>query len=230
MSSIRVRETSLRPPLRRSVPIELASSSTKTFRLRSDATAFKRKIDGDELAGLVTNRRGGESGSSATTPTPGSNTDLVKGRPLTPATRQGYNGTAATAPQACVRPAPSCGRSLPKRVRLWHGELRRTAPDQAAKAYRVLRAHPQHRRGRRAARAQSVHHPGRWDRERRGASDAGHDNRPASGRDVSSPGSAASCCWVGSPDCVPASCSGSKRHDVNPLQGTVSVVPARLTN
>ena len=33
---------------------------TKSFRTHEDAKAFRRKVDGDELAGLVNDPRGGE--------------------------------------------------------------------------------------------------------------------------------------------------------------------------
>ena len=63
----------------------------KTFRLRGDADAYKRKVEGDELAGLIVDPRGGERtfGPYATT---WIDTRLARGRPLTPATRQGYKG------------------------------------------------------------------------------------------------------------------------------------------
>ena len=137
MSSIRVRQTSYghRYDVRyRSNGQQL----TKTFRLSSDATAFKRKIDGDELAGLVTNRWGGERLFGAYADA-WLEHRLVKGRPLTPATRQGYTALL----RRHLKPAfgqTKLRQITPEAVRLWHGELRRRAPDQAAKAYRVLRA------------------------------------------------------------------------------------------
>jgi integrase len=64
---------------------------------------------------------------------------VVKGRPLTAATRQGYAGLL----RRHLKPAfghTKLRQITPERVRLWHGDLRRTARDQAAKAYRLLRA------------------------------------------------------------------------------------------
>jgi integrase len=63
----------------------------------------------------------------------------VKGRPLSPATRQGY--------RALLRRhlGPAFGgmklrQITPERIRRWQTELSAHSPDQAAKAYRVLRA------------------------------------------------------------------------------------------
>lgn len=137
MSTIRLRQTSYGPRY----DVRYRSNGrqmTKTFRTKSDAVDFRRKLDGDEIAGLVTNRRGGERPF-------GDYADawvkhrLVKGRPLTAATRQGYDGLLRR------HLKPEFGNTklrqiTPERVRHWHGELRQRAPDQAAKAYRLLRA------------------------------------------------------------------------------------------
>lgn len=137
MSSIRVRQTRYGP--RYDVRYRSnGQQSTKTFMTRSDATAFKRRVDGEDAAGLVTNRRGGERlfGDYADAWV---QHRLVKGRPLTPATRQGYQGLL----RRHLKPAfgqTKLRQITPERVRLWHGELRQRAPDQAAKAYRLLRA------------------------------------------------------------------------------------------
>ena len=90
MSSIRVRQTRYGP--RYDVRYRSnGQQSTKTFITVPDATAFKRKVDGDEIAGLVINRRGGERlfGDYADA---WLEHRLVKGRPLTPSTLQGYKG------------------------------------------------------------------------------------------------------------------------------------------
>jgi integrase len=61
------------------------------------------------------------------------------GRPLTPATLHGYTGLL----RRHLKPAfghTKLRQITPERVRVWHGELRRATPDQAAKAYRLLRA------------------------------------------------------------------------------------------
>ena len=137
MSTIRFRETSYGSRY----DVRYRSNGrqmTKTFRTRSDAVEFRKKLDGEEAAGLVTNRRGGERlfGDYADAWV---KHRLVKGRPLTPATRQGYNGLL----RRHLKPAfghTKLRQITPERVRTWHGELRQIAPDQAAKAYRLLRA------------------------------------------------------------------------------------------
>ena len=205
MSSIRVRQTSYGPRY----DVRYRSNwqqLTKTFRLRSDATAFKRKVDGDELAGLVTNRR-------AEKRLFGSYADawlehrLVKGRPLTPATRQGYKALL----RRHLKPAfgqTKLRQITPEAVRLWHGELRRMAPDQAAKAYRVLRAILN------TAVADEL--LGRNPCTIRGGGPRTPGNGPCSRLrpscawlSPSIPGSGAWCSWVGSPACAPASYSDS---------------------
>ena len=111
---------------------------SKTFRSYDDAKAFRKKVEADELAGLVTDPTAGERrfGSYAEN---WIEHRLVKGRPLSPATRQGY--------RALLRRhlGPAFGgvklrQITPERIRRWQTELRDRSPDQAAKAYRVLRA------------------------------------------------------------------------------------------
>ena len=111
---------------------------TKTFRTHEDAKAFRRKVEGDDLAGLVTDPKGGERlfGDYADTWVL---QRLVKGRPLTPATAQGY--------RALLRRhlGPTFGATklrqiTPERVRQWHAETAASSRDQAAKGYRLLRA------------------------------------------------------------------------------------------
>jgi integrase len=111
---------------------------TRTFRNYVDAKAYKRRVDSNDIAGLATNPKGGEQLFGAYADA-WLEHRLVKGRPLTPATLQGYRALL----RRHLRPA--FGRTklrqiTPERVRLWHGELAETSPDQAAKAYRLLRA------------------------------------------------------------------------------------------
>jgi len=111
----------------------------KTFRLRGDADAYKRKVEGDELAGLIVDPRGGERafGPYATA---WIDTRLAKGRPLTPATRQGYKGLLRRHLNPAFEKA-ALRKITPERVRVWHSHLIKSAgPDQAAKSYRLLRA------------------------------------------------------------------------------------------
>jgi integrase len=111
---------------------------TKTFRLHEDAKAYKRKVEGAERAGLIVDPKGGER-LFAEYAKAWVEQRLVKGRPLTPATRQGY--------LALIRRqlGPALGGTklrqiTTERVRLWHAELATVSPDQATKGYRVLRA------------------------------------------------------------------------------------------
>ncbi len=110
-----------------------------SFRSKSDAESRLTKVRADELVGLVTDPRGGERlfGEYAEQ---WLKHRLVKGRPLTPATRQGYEGLLR---RNLLPPfAKTKLRQItPERVRKWHSELTASASaDAAAKSYRVLRA------------------------------------------------------------------------------------------
>jgi len=111
---------------------------TRTFLSWEDAKAYKKKIEGDELAGLVIDPRGGERLF-------GSYADdwlehrLVKGKPLTPSTREGYKALL----RRHLRPAfekTKLRQITPERVRRLHSEIATKSQDQAAKSYRLLRA------------------------------------------------------------------------------------------
>jgi integrase len=112
---------------------------TDTFHTASDANKRLAKIRANELAGLVIDPKGGERLF-------GEYADewlehrLVKGRPLTPMTRQGYKGLL----RRNIRPhfaRTKLRQITPERVRTWHSELTEKAgTDQAAKSYRLLRA------------------------------------------------------------------------------------------
>jgi integrase len=111
---------------------------TTTFRTHEDAKSFRRKVEGDELAGLVNDAKGGERlfGDYADTWV---RQRLVKGRPLTPATVQGYRALL----RRHLKPAFGATRLrqiTPERVRQWHAETADYSKDQAAKGYRLLRA------------------------------------------------------------------------------------------
>ncbi len=111
---------------------------TKTFRTYEDARSFRLKVEGDELAGLVNGPKGGERifGDYADSWV---RHRLVKGRPLTPATVQGYRALL----RRHLKPAFGATRLrqiTPERVRRWHAETAENSRDQAAKGYRLLRA------------------------------------------------------------------------------------------
>ena len=96
-------------------------------------------MEGDELAGLIVDPRGGERtfGPYATT---WIDTRLARGRPLTPATRQGYKGLLRRHLNPAFEKA-ALRKITPERVRVWHSDLIKSAgQDQAAKSYRLLRA------------------------------------------------------------------------------------------
>jgi len=110
----------------------------KTFRLRGEADAYKRKVEGDELAGLIVD--------PAVVSAP-----LGLMRP--PGSTLGSRRTAAHASHApgLQRSSPSPSepafekaalrKITPERVRVWHSDLIQSAgQDQAAKSYRLLRA------------------------------------------------------------------------------------------
>ncbi len=111
---------------------------TKTFRTHEDAKSFRRKVESEELAGLVTDPKGGERlfGEYADAWV---GHRLVKGRPLTPATAQGCRALL----RRHLHPAFGATRLrqiTPERVRLWHADTAGPSKDQAAKGYRLLRA------------------------------------------------------------------------------------------
>ena len=111
---------------------------TKTFPSWDNATSYKKKVEGNELAGLVIDPKGGERlfGLYAEQWV---EHRLVKGKPLTPATRQGYKALI----RRHLRPAfgeTKLRQVTPERVRKWHTEVTGESQDQAAKSYRLLRA------------------------------------------------------------------------------------------
>jgi integrase len=112
---------------------------TERFRFEKDAKAYLTKIRGDALAGLILDPRGGERLFGAYAEE-WLEHRLVKGRPLTLATRQGYEALL----RRNLRPA--FGKTMlrqitPNVVRKWHSKLvADKGADAAAKSYRLLRA------------------------------------------------------------------------------------------
>ncbi len=112
---------------------------SETFRRKSDAEKRLTRVRADELAGLVIDPRGGERLF-------GEYADewlkhrLVKGQPLTPSTRQGYEALL----RRHLRPSfakTKLRQITTDRVRRWQAELTADkGADQAAKGYRLLRA------------------------------------------------------------------------------------------
>ena len=112
---------------------------SRTYRTHDDAMRFKRKVEADELAGLVSDYRAADETLRAYA-CRWIETRVVKGRPLTPATRYGYERLLAR------NILPTLGdrrlRQLrPEVVREWYATLAASAgTSQAAKSYTLLRA------------------------------------------------------------------------------------------
>ena len=137
MANIRSRETASGP--RYDVKFTFnGKHRMKTFRTLDDARSYKKRIEGEQLAGLVVDPKAGERlfGPYADS---WIEHRLVRGRPLTPATKQGYRAVL----RRHLRPefhGTKLRQITPERVRLWHAGLSLVSRDQAAKSYRVLRA------------------------------------------------------------------------------------------
>jgi integrase len=112
---------------------------TNTFRTEKDAKSRLKKIQADELAGLVIDPKGGERlfGEYAAQ---WLETRLVKGHPLALYTRQGYEGLL----RRNIREhfgSTKLRQITPERVRTWYSQITaEKGADQAAKSYRLLRA------------------------------------------------------------------------------------------
>jgi integrase len=112
---------------------------TKTFDRERLAKNYKRQVEGAELAGTVVDPRSGDQrfGPYAAW---WLDTRLVRGRPLSLMTRQGYEGLLRRnlLPTFDVVPLRKIS---PEAVRTWFAELtERAGQDAAAKSYRLLRA------------------------------------------------------------------------------------------
>ncbi len=113
---------------------------SKSFKLFRSAEAFKRRVESGSLVGLVTNPKAGDERLEPYA-VRWVETRLVRGRPLAPATRYGYESLL----RRDVRPYALARLPLrqidPEAVRTWHGEvIAASGVQQAAKAYRVVRA------------------------------------------------------------------------------------------
>jgi integrase len=113
--------------------------SVATFRRRKDAENRVRQVEADALAGtLIDPALGRETLTSYAETWLG--TRLVRGRPLSPMTRQGYEGLLRRniAPTFGALPI---SRITPDAVRSWYAQVAAEASaDQGAKSYRLLRA------------------------------------------------------------------------------------------
>lgn len=113
--------------------------TTETYRRRRDAEARQRKVEADELAGMLLDPKQGRVGFTAYA-NRWLETRLVKGRPLAPATLEGYRGLLRRNLTPYFHDIPLIQIS-PERVREWYGGVASTAgQSQAAKSYRLLRA------------------------------------------------------------------------------------------
>lgn len=112
---------------------------SKTFERWEDADSFKKKVERDEHAGLITDPRAGMAlledyvkGWLASR--------VVAGRPLTAATLQGYEALLRRNIYPTFGKTP-LRRITPEQIRKWYSTVSTEASaDQAAKSYRLLRA------------------------------------------------------------------------------------------
>ncbi len=141
MATIR-RRTTIGGELRYDVRYWMAGQDrqqSKSFRRYEDAEIFKRKMESDEVSGLVTDHH---RGTEAVAPYAEHwmVTRLTRGLPLRASTLHGYQGLwrRNIAPALGALPLR---RLSPELIREWHAALVASAgPDQAAKSYRLLRA------------------------------------------------------------------------------------------
>jgi integrase len=115
------------------------SERWRTFTNEKDAEQFLVKVKSERFAGLLVDPRGGERlfGPYAER---WLETRLVRGRPLTPMTRQGYRGLL----RRHIEPTFAKARLrqiTPETVREWYSTIvDKAGNDAAAKSYRLLRA------------------------------------------------------------------------------------------
>lgn len=139
MASIRKRRTA-DGEFRYDVRYRVAGhEAAETFRRRKDADHRLRQVEVEELGGTVTDPTlGREMFDSYADNWLG--TRLVRGRPLSPMTRQGYEGLLRRNIVPTLGPLP-LSRITPDAVRSWYADVTiEASADQAAKSYRLLRA------------------------------------------------------------------------------------------
>jgi integrase len=113
--------------------------TTETFRRRKDAEARQRKVEADELAGILLDPKQGRVGFE-TYANDWLKTRLVKGRPLAPMTVEGYRGLLRRNLVPHFHDMPLL-QITPDRVREWYAKVASDAgQNQAGKSYRLLRA------------------------------------------------------------------------------------------
>ncbi len=111
----------------------------RRFRLRKEAEAWKRKVEADELRGVIVDPRAGDERFDIYADW-WLDTRLARGRPLSPMTVEGYRGLLKRNILPTFAQAP-LRKITTDSVRSWHTRLVATAgPDAAAKAYRLLRS------------------------------------------------------------------------------------------
>jgi integrase len=114
-------------------------SKEKSFRRRADAESWKRKVEGDELSGILIDQRADDIRLKAYTEE-WLRTRLVKGRPLAPKTVQGYQDVLRRVVYPTLGETP-IQAITPELVRSWYADVTAArGHDQIAKAYRILRA------------------------------------------------------------------------------------------
>ena len=126
MANIRTRETASGP--RYDVKFTFnGEHRMKTFRTFDDARAYKKKMEGEQLAGLVVDPKGGERlfGPlcrllARAAPRQGPSTDT--GHP------SGVPGRAAATPASPSSVATKLRQITPERVRRWHAEFSLVSP------------------------------------------------------------------------------------------------------
>lgn len=121
-------------------------------RTHEEAKALKLQAEGDALAGVTFDPRPGKqvlnayfgskltNGAEHDDPDGWLATRLVKGRPLRPTTKNGYRGVWRRMIEKQLGTKPMNAITI-EMVRKWHSAaVKASSADQAAKAYRVLRA------------------------------------------------------------------------------------------
>lgn len=139
MASIRKRRTA-DGEFRYDVRYRVAGhEAAETFHRRKDADNRLRQVEVEELNGTVLDPTLGRETFASYAET-WMGTRLVRGRPLSPMTRQGYEALLRRNITPTFGPLP-LSRITPDAVRSWYAHVTAEASaDQAAKSYRLLRA------------------------------------------------------------------------------------------